>query len=367
MPLSEVLNELGRSLQNVDAESGLINALPGETRLARELGRPLPIVQGPMARISDCPPFLKQIEDSGATPVLAFASLPPDRCAELWKQTRHECPHAGVGIIGLDLQMPLVEQQVAVLETERPPFILVAAPSPHLVESLIKRRFTVLAHAPHVMALQELHEIGCRRFVLEGNESGGHIGRLSSTILWQLVLEDIVRRDLAGDLVLVFAGGLATGAGTTFLRALITAYGLSERLTWGMQIGTAYLATREVVESGAMSRNYRNWVLNEERTLVTGESIGLRARQVASPFVHGVLVDEDAACREGLSLPDRRIRFEKANLGNLARAVASKEGEDGCFMAGESVALLDRLYTLSELHEELIGIEPEKNERIPPQ
>ncbi|HNV68619.1 MAG TPA: SDR family NAD(P)-dependent oxidoreductase, partial [Candidatus Ozemobacteraceae bacterium] len=149
------------------------------------------------------------------------------------------------------------------------------------------------------------------------------------------------------------------------MRGLISEYGLGERLKWGLQVGTPYLVTREVVESGAMSRNYRNWVLNEDRTLVTGESIGLRARQVASPYVYQVLADEEAACAEGLSLPDRRIRFEKANLGNLARAVASREGDDGCFMAGESVALLQSIQTIEQLHTELLDLADDSDTREP--
>ncbi|MBF0502702.1 MAG: SDR family NAD(P)-dependent oxidoreductase, partial [Candidatus Riflebacteria bacterium] len=89
--------------------------------------------------------------------------------------------------------------------------------------------------------------------------------------------------------------------------------------------------------------------------LVTGESVGLRVRQVATPLVSDILAFEDALIRENLTPGERRERFEDANIGNLSRAIASKDGEDGCFMAGEVIALIDGVTTISELHDELFG------------
>ncbi|MBF0548289.1 MAG: SDR family NAD(P)-dependent oxidoreductase [Candidatus Riflebacteria bacterium] len=325
-----------------------------QSTLGKELNFRLPIIQGPMARITESPDFLKAIYQSGAAPVAAFSSLPPYVCSDILERCEKFGFLPGIGIIGLEIQSEVVDKQVSVALKHTVPFILLAAPRQQLIEEFLEKGIRIITHAPHRLAIVNFYDVGARYLILEGRESGGHIGPLSSLVLWQIALEETHRRGWS-DVRLIFAGGIGTRSGVNFIEALIDQYFPEGGLTWGIQLGTAYLTTQEIVETCAMSLNYRNKILSSELTIITGESVGLRARQIATPFVASILDDESDALRKGLSLTDRRNLFEKANMGNLSRASKSREGEDGCFMAGEAIALLDKVKTIDQLHNELMG------------
>ncbi|MBF0410505.1 MAG: SDR family NAD(P)-dependent oxidoreductase [Candidatus Riflebacteria bacterium] len=337
-----------------------------ESKLGKILGFSLPIIQGPMARITEKPAFLNEIKKSGAVPVAAFSSISPDSAEEILSGCEREgfCP--GAGIIGLEMQDELVNKQIEICRSHKMPFILVAAPRPALIDRLLGLGHNLLVHAPHPTVLADFADRGVSNFILEGRESGGHIGPLASMVLWQLSLSAVQRRVNASDdpnsigkFRIIFAGGISSGIGVRFLEALLWQYFPENVPVWGIQLGTAYLATREIVQTGAMSLNYRNKVLNEELTAVTGETVGLRARQVSTPFVSGIIASEEAALEKGLSFNERRHLFESENMGNLFRAVNSKEGDDGCFMAGEAIAILNSIFTIEKLHSELLKLPAE--------
>ncbi len=60
--LSYHLSQIRSAIERVQGERGVSCPLPGEARWAAFLRQPLPIVQGPMARISDCPAFLAAVD-----------------------------------------------------------------------------------------------------------------------------------------------------------------------------------------------------------------------------------------------------------------------------------------------------------------
>lgn len=354
--LYDDLGNFLKQARNKIEKAQMPSKLPGlGCAMAMELGTKYPIVQGPMARVSVNSNFLKVVADSGALPVLSFSNLDIERCREIFQEVKRLDLHPAVGLNALKMFESLLDSQIEFLKNDVPPFVWVGAPQPAVVSRLVKEGFQVVSHLPIAGMLSSLRETECRIFVVEGSESGGHIGKYTSLILWQQVLNEICERGWQDDIRLLFAGGIALHGGFEFIAALVESYGLTDRLNWGIQLGTAYLATREIVETGAVSRNYRNWVLNSDVTLITGETVGLRVRQVASPFVEEILEKEETMLRIEISLTDRREAFEGDNVGNLSRAVASNEGEDGCFMAGEVVAVLDRILSIKDLHKEIIG------------
>ncbi|MBF0503403.1 MAG: hypothetical protein HQM09_25025, partial [Candidatus Riflebacteria bacterium] len=169
MPLSEVCNNrAGLSEATTSTSSGLHNSvslhnsfsvLPTSRTSSYKAvvtaflnsfdGRPalrFPIIQGPMAGISDRPEFLKAVLDAGALPVAAFASLSPDACKAMLEKCDNLGVSPGIGIIGFDVMSELVERQLTVLEGRpRPPLVLVAAPKPALVARLVDRGYRVMA------------------------------------------------------------------------------------------------------------------------------------------------------------------------------------------------------------------------------
>ena len=88
-------------------------------------------------------------------------------------------------------------------------------------------------------------EAGVRYVVCEGYEAGGHVGQHSTLTLAQMLL-DLKRHtpSLFQNCRVILAGGIFNRE-TAFMAAMLGADAI--------QMGTAYLATREIVETGALT------------------------------------------------------------------------------------------------------------------
>ena len=140
-----------------------------------------------------------------------------------------------------------------------------------------------------------------------------------------------------------------------------------------IQMGTAYLATREIVATGALSRLYQRVILNAApgATALSGESIGLRVRSVKTPKMEAILSlerrfvsgneNESAFRRQLESLSARSLLI--ASRGKDQPAGSSMDEEtclkEGQFMSGAVAGLINRVTTIGDLHQELAG-GPEK-------
>ena len=208
-------------------------------------------------------------------------------------------------------------------------------------------------------------EGGVRWLVLEGQEAGGHVGAHSSLTLPQMALE-LKRREpeLFQGRYLVLAGGIFDRE--TALRAAMLGAD-------AIQMGTAYLATREIVATGALSRLYQRVILDAApgATALSGESIGLRVRSLKTPKMEAILAlerrfvsgneDESAFRRQLESLSAKSLLI--ASRGQDQPAGSSMDEEtclkEGQFMSGAVAGMINRVSTIGELHQELAG-GPEK-------
>ena len=105
-------------------------------------------------------------------------------------------------------------------------------------------RHWVVYIAPDEALLRLALEAGVRYVVCEGYEAGGHVGQHSTLTLAQMVL-DLKRRQpsLFRNCRFILAGGIYNRE-TAFMASLLGADAI--------QMGTAYLATLEIVETGAL-------------------------------------------------------------------------------------------------------------------
>jgi len=107
--------------------------------------------------------------------------------------------------------------------------------------------------APDEALLRLALEAGVRCVVCEGYEAGGHVGQHSTLTFAQMLL-DLKRRtpSLFQNCRVILAGGIFNRE-TAFMAAMLGADAI--------QMGTAYLATREIVETGALTALYQRMVL----------------------------------------------------------------------------------------------------------
>ena len=268
-------------------------------------------------------------------------------------------PYA-VNLIAL-AENPALDEQLAWVEEVRPPFVAIAAGDPAYAIRLREKGIEVIYVTGDEGLLRLALEGGVRWLVLEGQEAGGHVGAHSSLTLHQMALE-LKRREpeLFQGRYLVLAGGIFNR--DTALRAAMLGAD-------AIQMGTAYLATREIVGTGALSRLYQRVILNAApgATALSGESIGLRVRSLKTPKMEAILdlerrfvsgnEDEPAFRRQLESLSAKSLLIASRGRDQAAGASMDEETclKEGQFMSGAVAGMINRVSTIAELHQELAG------------
>ena len=147
-------------------------------------------------------------------------------------------------------------------------------------------------------------------------------------------------------------------------------YGGDARSGHGYEMGTCYLTTNEIVQTGALTELYQRMIVESGpgATVMTGEGTGLRVRSLKTQRIEEIcsLEREFASGTEEESVFRKRI--EALTAGSLliaARGLAEPNGtpldqqacvEEGQFMSGASAGILDQCvfwtsFTVSWLRE----------------
>ncbi|MEW6278332.1 MAG: SDR family NAD(P)-dependent oxidoreductase [Candidatus Eremiobacterota bacterium] len=334
--------------------------------LAASHGTLHPLVQGPMTRVSDTPAFARAVADAGALPMLALALMGPEDARRLLERTRAELGDRpwGVGILGFvptEVRQAQMEQILCV----RPPFALIAGGRPDQVGELERHGIPTYLHCPAPALLPGFVRQGCRRFVFEGRECGGHAGPLGSLTLWEQMVEALLEcgEGRWEDYHVLFAGGL----GDRRAAAVAATIGgeLAERgVRLGLLAGTAYLFTREAVTTGAIVPEYQRQALECHVTVGLESAPGQTNRCARTPFAERFECERRRLTAEGKSVSDIHQELEGLGLGRLRVAAKGLEREgdrlvpvpperqtaEGMYLLGEVGALRQETLGLEELH-----------------
>ncbi|MHA1198773.1 MAG: beta-ketoacyl synthase N-terminal-like domain-containing protein [Candidatus Heimdallarchaeaceae archaeon] len=350
-----------------------------ENDFAKNLGIKLPIIQGPMANITDSTDFALQVSNEGALPVLAFGGLLKEEAELLYQEFNDNfpknVPYAG-GIIGLEVMKERREAHISMIQENKTPFCLVAAGSIQLASRIQKAGTKVLLHTPALSFFKDAIQNKIEYLILEGSECGGHIGILTSFTLWETILQhiEVEKSNISDKIKIVFAGGISDDRSTAMLAGMISNH--LDYISPGIQMGTAYLLTEEIVKSKALTSKYQEHILNSSETKVIGTTVNTRARAIPSEFVETTLKLELERIKEGMSIHDRKKIYEKDNLGALRIAgkaevwnekhipggsstqfvSANKKIQDtkGCYMAGELIGLKRNILRIKDLHHDVV-------------
>lgn len=185
----------------------------------------------------------------------------------------------------------------------------------------------VIPVVPTVALARRMEQAGADAVVAEGEESGGHIGDLTTMALVPQVVDAI-------KIPVIAAGGIADQ------RGVLAAFALGAK---GVQVGTVLLATEEC----PIHPNYKQMVLDakDTSTVVTGRNSGAPVRVLKNPMAMEYLkmVDKGADLAE----------LEKLTLGSLRRAVFDGNTETGSFMAGQISGLVKQLRPIRQVLSDL--------------
>ena len=368
--LTEMINRfftnMGENLDAVDQH----DPVRENSVFAKEQETRYPLIQGPMANISDNAGFASQVLAAGALPFFAVGSLPEDLADTMIKSGAESVKNFGAGLVGIEAFNPQVHKHLEMVKNYKVPFALFAGGIPSQAVELEKAGTRTYLHTPSVSMMENAYESGCFRYIFEGGEAGGHVGSLTSMVLWEAAIDSLMKnnRDLS-KLYLVFAGGITTSFSSLFISGM-TSFLAAKGAKIGLQVGTAYLFSRELVETRAVQKQYQDILMEMDETVVIGKTLGLASRTAPTPFAKMMTDHEAAMIKEKLPLKDRKRSFEKRNIGSLL--IGAKgflpdfknpgeenytwyEGEEhrekGNFLVGDSLAFFREPVSIGQIHD----------------
>jgi len=338
-----------------------------DSAFATQHGLRYPLVQGPMAQVSDRPGFAAAVAEAGAMPSIALALLPPERARPILEQTRARLDGKPwcVGLLGF-LPPDLYKAQAELVLAMASSHVILAGGRPDQARAFEQQGIGAFLHCPTIGLFDSFLAAGARRFVFEGRECGGHVGPLSSMTLWEGQIARALESDACAELSLLFAGGLhdrLSGALLAAMCAPLAALGAKI----GISMGTAYLFTEEAVREGAILAAYQELAVASSETALVQTRPGHVTRCLRTPYV-AYLEQERLRLRgEGKSRDEIFLALEQMNAGHLRIAskgskrvngVATEVDADmqlneGMYMIGDVACLRQQVLSIAGLHQEL--------------
>lgn len=332
--------------------------------LAQELGLKYPIAQGPMTRVSDVPGFANAVAEAGALPFVALSLLTGKSAKSLVMETKELAGNKtwGVGILGFAPQELRDEQTSYILEA-KPPVVLIAGGRPAQAKVFEKVGIKTFLHVPSPALLDIFLKEGAKNFIFEGRECGGHVGPLSSTVLWEKQIERILKEDHPENISVFFAGGIHNDFSTAFV-SIMAAPLVARGVKVGVLMGTAYLYTQEAVQTGAIQEEFQLQAMQAKDTVLLETAPGHETRCLNTAFANHFKTEKAKLLAAGT---DKKIvweQLEKLNVGRLRIAAKGieRQGDQlvnipkddqldlGMYMIGQIATMQNKVLTLEELH-----------------
>ena len=181
-------------------------------------------------------------------------------------------------------------------------------------------------HVPSANLIPLFLQEGARRFIFEGRECGGHIGPLSSFVLWSAMVDrltsELAKNTVpAGEIELLFAGGIHDAVSAAMVQVLVAPL-VARGVKVGILMGSAYLFTEEIVASGAIVPQFQQEVIDCERTVNLESGPGHASRCAYTPFAQDFFRTRIEHRENGLPADESRAILDDLILGRLR--IASK-------------------------------------------
>ena len=313
-------------------------------RGAAFLGSEYAILCGAMSWVSERN-LVAAISNAGGFGVIACGAMTPELLdAEIAGTKLLARKPFGVNLITMH---PQLFELIAVCAKHAVSHVVLAGgiPPKGSVEAIKQLGAKVICFAPTLALgkklLRQRDGAGADALVIEGNEAGGHIGPVATSVLAQEILPE-----LAADNLVFVAGGIGNGA-------MIAAY--LEMGACGVQLGTRFACATESIahpnfKKAFFRANARDAVASVQvdprlpvipvRALKNKGTEEFTAKQIEV----GQLLDQGS-----VDMGEAQLRIEHFWAGALRRAVIDGDVENGSLMAGQSVGMVTREEPVAEI------------------
>lgn len=296
-----------------------------ESRLCEMLGIEYPVFQGGMAWIADGK-LAAAVSNGGGLGIIAAGNAPADYVREQIRLAKQLTDKPfGVNIM---LLSPYADEVAAVAAEEKVAVVTTGAGNPSKYMEMWKSAGIKVIPVVASCALAKLMQrLGASAVIAEGGESGGHIGELTTMVLVPQIADTVT-------IPVIAAGGIADGRGVAAALMLGAC---------GVQVGTRFLAAEEC----NIHPVYKEKVVKAKDlcTMVTGRRLGHPVRALRTNFQREYLKAEYT------QISDEEL--EAMGAGSLRKAVVDGNNDEGCFLAGQSAAMVKKVQPAAEIVREL--------------
>ena len=293
--------------------------------LCEMLGIEYPVFQGGMAWIADGK-LAAAVSNGGGLGIIAAGNADADYVRAQIK-TAKELTDKPFGV-NIMLLSPYADAVAEVVAEEKVSVVTTGAGNPSKYMQLWKDAGIRVIPVVASTALAKLMErLGASAVIAEGGESGGHIGELATIVLVPQIADTV-------KIPVIAAGGIADG------RGVAAAFMLG---ACGVQVGTRFLAAEEC----SIHPTYKEKIVKAKDlcTMVTGRRLGHPVRALRTNFQREYLKAEYT------QISDEEL--EALGAGSLRKAVVDGNTEEGCFLAGQSAAMVKAVQPAADIVREL--------------
>lgn len=294
-------------------------------KLTQMLGIKYPIIQGGMAGISEAK-LVSAVSNAGGLGVIGAGLLPASWLEKQIDETR-KLTDKPFGV-NLFLQNPKIEELVKIVIQKRVPVVFTGGGNPlPLFPYFQASGIKVFCVVPSPRLAQKMEQNGADGVVVEGLESGGHIGKNTTFVLIPQA------RKLIKDIPLIAAGGIydAQTAAAAFLLGAD-----------GIQLGTRFLASKECIVSQAYKEKIVSATLDDVEVIFhfTG---------------HPLRVLKNEFSQEAKKLEEKNAFPEEIKAERIAGALGLGNVEKIPLMAGLSAGGINEIKSCQEIIEDIFS------------
>ncbi|AIF51610.1 enoyl-[acyl-carrier-protein] reductase FabK [Pelosinus sp. UFO1] len=297
-----------------------------KSKLCQLLNIKYPILQGGMAWVATAE-LAAAVSNAGGLGIIGAGHMPPDVLrSEIQKTKALTNKVFGVNIM---LMSPFVKEVMQVVIDERVPVITTGAGNPgEYIPALKEIGSKVIPVVASVALAKRLERTGVDAIIAEGQESGGHVGEISTMSLIPQIVDAV-------EIPVIAAGGIADS------RGVVAAMALGAQ---GVQIGTRFVASLECIAHA----NYKNAILKakDRSTIVTGIATGHPVRVLTNKFTR-----EYHAMEKNGSSPEE---LEQLGAGKLRIAAREGDVDYGSVMIGQIAGMITDIKSVEDIIQDIV-------------
>ena len=293
-------------------------------KLTQLLGIQYPIIQGGMAGVSESK-LVSAVSNAGGLGVIGSGFFPSSWLEEEIKKTKKltEKPFA----VNLFLQNPKIPELIKIIIKYQIPIVFTGGGNPLPIFPYLEAAgIKIIPVVPSPRLAKKMEENGAEAVVVEGLESGGHIGENTTFCLIPQA------KKLLNKIPLIAAGGIYNGktAAVAFLLG-----------TDGIQMGTRFLASKEC----KISESYKKKIIE-----ATADDIDVVLRFTGHPL----RVIKNQWSEEMKKLEERGAFPEEIKAEKIAGSLGGEDVEGIPLLSGLSAAGIKEIKNCQEIIAEIV-------------